>query len=118
MAKKPLSREAKKHKDEESPLPTAKKAIAKVPEKKAVVKVPEKVETPITPPEPVIAPVVETKNVKPKKARFVREKKEKKPQTNAAPLPPRSTKAAAKIMSKKLAIPPKAEPNFGTKPKP
>ena len=110
MAKKPLSREAKKHKDEESPLPATKKAIVKVPEKK--------VATPIAPPEPVIEPVVETKTVKPKKARFVREKKEKKPQTNAAPLPPRSTKAAARIMSKKLAIPPKAEPNFGTKPKP
>ncbi len=112
MAKKPLSREAKKHKEkeEESPRPTAKKAIVKVPEKK--------VATPIAPPEPVIAPVVEPKIVKIKKPRFVREKKEKKPQTNAAPLPPRSTKAAAKIMSKKLAIPLKTEPNFGTKPKP
>ena len=116
MVNKPLSRQAKKHKEEENSPSPAKKPVAKAP-KKVEPKVPEKVEPPVVPQEKVVTPIVETKTVKSKRVRFVREKKEKKPEANAAPLPPRSTKAKAKMMSKKLAIPPKAEPNFGSKPK-
>jgi hypothetical protein len=54
---------------------------------------------------------------KPKKARFVRGKTAKRPAAKAAPLPPRSTKAAAKMMSKNLALPPKEERASGPKPR-
>lgn len=54
-------------------------------------------------PAPVAAPAVK----KPKKPRFVREKKAARPQTETVPLPPRSTTFSAKIMSKGLALPPK-----------
>ena len=54
---------------------------------------------------------------KPKKPRFVRLKTEKRPQPKAAPLPPRSTRATAKLMTKGLAVPPKDEKPTGQKPK-
>ncbi len=56
--------------------------------------------------EHVVRPVVAAVK-KPKKARFVREKKEVKTPAKAAPLPPRSTKASAKLMTKNVALPPK-----------
>lgn len=66
----------------------------------------------------VIQPVAKAVRGKPKKkARFVREKTEKRPQAKAAPLPPRSTKATAKLMTKGMATPPKEEPTSGQKPK-
>ena len=68
--------------------------------------------------EHVIRPVAKAVKGKPKKkARFVREKRGKRPQAKAAPLPPRSTKATAKLMTKGIATPPKEEPASGQKPK-
>lgn len=66
--------------------------------------------------EHVVQPVVEA--VKPKKrARFVREKKEKRPKPTGPALPPRSTSATAKLMTKGLALPPKDDAKGGPKPK-
>ena len=60
--------------------------------------------------EHVVHPVAEAVGlVKPPKKRFVREKKEKKTPATTGALPPRSTKAAAKLMTKGLSVPPKEE---------
>ena len=68
--------------------------------------------------EHVIQPVVKAVRAKPKKkGRFVREKSEKRPQAKAAPLPPRSTKATAKLMTKGIATPPTEEKTSGQKPR-
>jgi hypothetical protein len=48
---------------------------------------------------------------KPKKARFVREAKEKQPRAKAATPTPRSTKAAGKLMTKNLHEAPKDAPD-------
>ena len=50
-----------------------------------------------------------------KKARYVREKKEATPEAEAAPLPPRSTTASGKMLSKNVKTAPKetAGPNRG-----
>jgi hypothetical protein len=56
--------------------------------------------------ERIVKPVVAAVK-KPKKARFVREQAAKKPRAEDAPLPPRSTTAAGKMMSKKVTLPPK-----------
>jgi hypothetical protein len=68
--------------------------------------------------EHVIQPVVKAVRGKPKKkARFVRQKNEKRPHAKPALLPPRSTKATAKLMTKGIATPPKEEPASGQKPR-
>lgn len=88
---------------------TVAKAVGKV--KAAVTSAAESVQ------ERVVQPVVDA--VKPKKAkrpRFVREKKESRPAPAGPALPPRSTKAKAKLMTKGLTLPPKDE-NMGQKPK-
>jgi hypothetical protein len=60
--------------------------------------------------EPVVA-----RGRKPKRARFVREQTTNKPRTNGAPLPPRSTTAAGKMMSKNVTLPPKEVRSSGPK---
>ena len=69
--------------------------------------------------EHVVQPVAEAVGVakKPKKPRYVRERKETKPQVPPTALPPRSTKATAKLLTKNLTLPPKEERASGTKPK-
>ncbi len=60
-----------------------------------------------------VAKAVGVVKVKPPKKRFVRPKAEpkaEKPDTPAAPLPPRSTKLTARLMSKGLAVPPADKP--------
>ena len=59
--------------------------------------------------ETVVQPVAQAVGVtkKAKKTRYVRPKKETKPQTAPASLPPRSTSTTAKIMTKGLAVLPK-----------
>ena len=93
MAKKNLSQEAKKQSDSKGPLAAARNTVS---DAAGMAK------------EHVVEPVPVVK--KPKKSRFVREKKEKKPRTMAIPLPPRSTKAAGKMMSKNVRIAPRKEP--------
>jgi hypothetical protein len=67
---------------------------------------------------PVIEPVPEPEPVvivKKKRPRFVREKKEKKAQTETAPLAPRSTSLAGKLMSKNIVPLPKEEDDIWPK---
>ena len=74
--------------------------------------------------DPAVEPVV-ARVRKPKRARFVREQTANKPRTKDAPLPPRSTTAAGKMMSKNVTLPlkdvrssgPKDERATGPKPK-
>jgi len=118
MAKQNLSRQAKKHLDETS-QPAKKADLRKVatPPKQAVAP-PKPAAAPPKPavappkpvvPEPVVVAVSPPPPEKTKRPRFVREKVEKKPEakTKALPLPPRSKKLVAKLMSQNLAIPPK-----------
>jgi hypothetical protein len=133
MAKKViLSREAKKFRTEQPsasppppPSPAKKGAVAKVAEKakeaaakakeaaeKAAEKVAEaaaKVAEVVQ--EKVVQPVVEAvaEPPKPKRARFVREKKAPRQPVKLPPLPPPSKKLTAKLMSKNLALPPKED---------
>jgi hypothetical protein len=121
MAKKTLSREAKKHSNEINKGIAAKKPVVKLPEKapeKTPEKKPEKKPEVEAPQQEVSEPIAEAVTEKPKRVRFVREKKVKAPEMAAAPLPPRSSKVRAKMMSKNLSLPPKTEPNFGSAPKP
>ena len=125
MAKKPLTQETKNSKDEKISPPAAKQTVAKAPEKVDTSKSAQQkkgMKAPIkaVKVEPVPVPVKPIKPPKVKRPRFVREKKEKSPvpQTKPAPLPARSTKVFAKLMSKNLALPPKEESNFGSLPKP
>jgi hypothetical protein len=111
MAKKP-KKEAVKPAEEQGRLAAAKDAVVKAAKKVAqvathAVKAVQ---------EHVVQPVVDAVK-KPKKPRFVRKKKEKQPEAKAAPLPPRSTKANAKLMTKGMAVPPKEENAAGQKPK-
>lgn len=69
---------------------------------------------PVAPPPPPPPPVVIEK---PKRKRFVREKKEKVAPPVPANLPERSTKATAKLMTKGLALPPKEDQATGQKPR-
>jgi hypothetical protein len=71
------------------------------PKAKAPVKSPELIKPPeqVAPSPPVVK----------KRERYVREKKEKRSEVEAAPLPPRSKKFFGKLMTKNLAIPPKDE---------
>lgn len=74
----------------------------------------------VVPPPPVVAPVVPAPVVqapaKPepvvakKRPRYVREQKAPQPESKPAPLPPRSNKRVAKILTAKLALPPKDDP--------
>ena len=50
---------------------------------------------------------------KAKKARFVREQTEKKPESKAAPFAERSTTAGGKMMTKNVSYRPKKEPRTG-----
>lgn len=126
MAKKTLSREAKKLRDSEpkQTLTIAKKVVVKAAETvvEAVTQVAGAAKKHVLQPaaeaaqkhvlqpvadaaqKHVLQPVAEAVGIvkKPKKTRFVREKREKIPPTKAASLPARSTKAAAKMMSKNL----------------
>jgi len=115
MAKKTLSREAKKMAAETTTFAAAKSVVVKVAEK--VVKVVEKAAEAAQ--EHVVTPVAEAVGIvkKPKKPVFVREKKVKKPEVKLAPLPPRSTKPAGKMMSKNLTLLPKDELQPGPKSK-
>lgn len=113
MTKKP-QKKAVKPAEEQGRLAAAKDAVVKAAKKVAQVATHavEAVQ------EHVVQPVVDAmkKPKKPKKPRFVREKKEKRPEAKA-PLPPRSTKANAKLMTKGMAVPPKEEKAAGQKPK-
>jgi hypothetical protein len=114
MAKNTLSRVAKKQ-SAASGTSTVGKA------KDTVVKTIEKVADPLPeipePPQEDIAPPQAEATKKPKKARFVREKKEKKAPANPAPLPPRSRTAAGKMMSKNVIAAPKEETESGPGPR-
>jgi len=59
--------------------------------------------------------VTKPATVKPKKARFVREKVAKKTTGKDAPLPPRNTTAAGKMMSKNVTLRPDGERSSGSK---
>lgn len=123
MSKHGLSRQAKKYRDE-SREPGKKPT----PSPKQVVPPPAQPAVP-PPPQPVVqeesvaqpttaAPDPQPEVPKPKRSRvvFVRPKVEKKPQTKVVPLPPRSAKLNAKLMSKNLVLPPK-EDRPGGRPK-
>lgn len=125
-----LSRAAKKFRDQmPKPLEAAKPARAKKEKKPKVADGPEpapQAVEPVAVAEPTPAPVVEApapvaeaapaQSAQPKKAWpekvkrprfvFVREKTEKREQTPAPALPPRSTKFSAKLLTKHLAPPP------------
>lgn len=113
MAKKTLSREAKRMGGSESKskstLGAAKSAVVKGAEKVAevVTTAAESVQ------EHVIQPVAEAIGIskKPKRARFVRAKQEKKTPTKATKLPPRSTKASGKLMTKNVKQAPRETPS-------
>ena len=62
----------------------------------------------------VVRPIAPTK--KRVKTRFVRERKVAEPRTVSSVLPPRSTSATARLMSKGLALPPKENKTTGPKP--
>jgi hypothetical protein len=96
--------------EEQGRIAAAKGAVVKAAEK--VVEVVKQAAEAVQ--EHVVKPVV--KAVKPKKKRFVREKKVKREQGATPALPPPSKKVTAKLMSKKLALPPKEE-KTGQKPK-
>lgn len=101
---KSLSRQAKNHTDANGRVATGKKVAVTAVEVvvEAVTTAAEAVQ------EHVITPAAEAVGVvKTKKARFVRERAEKKPQGDAPALPVRSTKAGGKLMSKNLAVKPK-----------
>lgn len=82
---------------------------------------------PVPVPEPVVAvpapipqvaavptpPPPKTRPVKTKRPRFVREKTEKRQPPAAPALPQRSTKATARLLTQKLALPPKEEGTSG-----
>lgn len=116
MAKKapvkaPLE-EAKKPAPEKSTLPKAKTAVVHAAEKVAdvVSQVAGAAKS------HVVTPVAEAVGiVKKKKSRPARAKK--LPPTTPVPLPPRSTTAAGKMMSKNLSLPPKEKPTRGAKAK-
>ena len=64
----------------------------------------------------VVKPVAEALgSTKPKKKRFVRERAGKKPTAKPAPVAPRSTKAAGKLMTKGIVAAPKEETQIGPK---
>lgn len=109
MAKKTLSREAKKLANAVPKQPLA----ATKPEVKVKEASPQSalLQPPVV--EAVAEPIEIVK--KPKKARFVREKKEKQPKANAAPLPTRSTTRTGKLMSRNIKQVPKEEPASGPK---
>jgi hypothetical protein len=108
MAKK-KAKEAKAQTDTpatpKSTLAMAKSAVAKAAGKvaTAVSKAAGTVE------KQVVQPVAEAVGVgkKPKRARFVRKKKEARPEAPTAPLPPRSKSAAGRMMSKGMTLAPK-----------
>ena len=113
---------AKKKKQEPVKPEEPKGALAKA--KETVVKAAENLAEVVTHAaeavkEHVVQPVVDavSKPKKEKKPRFVREKKEKRPESKGPALPPRSTKATAKLMTKGLAVPPKDEKASGQKPR-
>jgi hypothetical protein len=110
MAQKP-KKEAVKPEEPKSTITRAKGAVVKAAEKVAevVTHAAKAVQ------EHVVPPVVEAVK-QPKRPRFIREKKEKRRQPKPAPLPPRSTKATAKLMTKGLAVPPKEGKAAGQKP--
>ena len=112
MAKKP-KKEAVKPEEPKGTLAKAKATVVKAAEK--VAEVATKAADAVK--EHVVQPVVDAvKPKKEKKPRFVRQKKEKRPESKGPALPPRSTKATAKLMTKGLALPPKDETG-GQKPK-
>src|SRR4051794_24840651 len=64
----------------------------------------------VTPPPQTPAPAAKKAwPVKSKRPRFVRPKAEKREGTAPAPLPPPSTRPAARLMTKNLALPPKTD---------
>lgn len=118
MAKKSLSRAAKKqgHKvpgskksapEPGKPAPAPRNPVAKVAATvvDAVTKTAEVVQERVV--KPVVAAVRPPKK---KRARYARGKAEPRTEATPAPLPPRSKKAAGKLMTKNLALPPKDEP--------
>jgi hypothetical protein len=114
MAKNTLSRLAKKQSlaPEPSTVGKAKDTVVKT-----IAKVTEVVPEPAPAPPEVIAPPPAEATKKPKKARFVREKKEKTVPANPVPLPPRSRTAAGKMMSKNVIAAPKEETEPGPGPR-
>jgi len=123
MAKNTLSRVAKMQSAASGMSPAGKakdaavKPIAKAPDVKPIAKIKEVVPEPVKVPEEEIAPPVAEAPKKPKKARFVREKKEKRPPAKPVSLPPRSRTAAGKMMSKNVIAAPKEETESGPGPR-
>jgi hypothetical protein len=103
MAKKPKKEAVKPDEPRGAPA-KAKETVVKAVEKvtEVVARAVEAVQ------EHVVHPVVEavSKPKKVKKPRFVREKKERRAQSKGSALPPRSTKATAKLMTREIAPPP------------
>lgn len=96
-------------------------------QKEAVVKAPEKAPAVLTDAaetaqKPVAPPIAETIKIIKKKARYVRERKKREPDTKDAQVTPRSKTTAEKIMSKNVPVAPKEDsqqgPKFGPKRKP
>jgi hypothetical protein len=115
MAKKPKKEAVKPDEPRGAPA-KAKETVVNVAEKvtEVVARVAQAVQ------EQVLTPVVEavSKPKELKKPRFVREKKERRSQSKGSALPPRSTKATAKLMTREIAPPPpKDEKPPGQKPK-
>jgi hypothetical protein len=103
MGKK-SKKEAVKPEEPKGPLAKAKDTVSKAAEKVAEVatKAAEAVQ------EHVVQPVVDAVK-KPKRPRFIREKKVRVDRDATPALPPRSNKATAKLLTKGLAMPPKDE---------
>ena len=106
-----VKKEAVKPAEQKGTLTKAKETVAKAAGKvvAAVAHAAEVVQAHVVPPPVVIE--------KPKRKRFVREKKEKVAPPAPANLPERSTKATAKLMTKGLALPPKEDQATGQKPR-
>jgi hypothetical protein len=127
-----LSRAAKKFRalvpaEPEAPKPAKEKSKkkAKTPPPPAPPPAPEPVVETSTPTEPIPEPVVEAPaeaappepvpaaqsrkawSAKAKRPRFVREKAERRERVSLPALPPRSTTAAARVLTRNLALPPK-----------
>lgn len=109
MPKKP-KKEAVEPEEPKGALTKAKETVMKAAEKVA--------EVTAKAAEAVQGHVVDAvKPKKEKKPRFVREKKGKPPESKGPALPPRSTKATARLMTRGIALPPKEDTPPGQKPR-
>ncbi len=117
-----LSRLAKRFREQEPTTTTtvskkadksAKKAAAKPVPAVPVVVAPAPAPEPVAPPEPSKPGKRQQEKVKRPKFVYVPQKSERKPEATPAPLPPRSNRLAAKMMTQNLALPPEDEGGRG-----